>query len=71
MSAISDFSVRQNKANERIDAALVDVADDIKRLTDAVSNGTLSAADQAVLDAQAAKSEQIAAVAEALAAQTV
>jgi predicted nucleic acid-binding Zn-ribbon protein len=55
MSAISDFADKQNEFNTRIDNAITDLQGDVKNLTDQItalqnSAGTITPADQALLD---------------------
>jgi predicted nucleic acid-binding Zn-ribbon protein len=55
MSAISDFTDKQNAFNNRIDTAITDLQGDVKSLTDQItalqnSAGTITPEDQALLD---------------------
>lgn len=65
MSAISDFAAKQNAHNDKIDAAVAGLQGDIKFMQDQIaklqaSGGTLSAEDQATLDALDARGQAIA-----------
>src|ERR1035437_568445 len=55
MSAISDFASAQTAFQDRMDTAVTDLQGDVKNLTDQIaalqaSNGTITPADQALLD---------------------
>lgn len=75
MSAISDFAVKQEAFNDRVDTAITGVIGDIKALNDLVEKlqttpGPISAEDQASLDALEVRGDAIAAKLEALDALT-
>jgi cob(I)alamin adenosyltransferase len=65
MSAISDFVTKQNAVNDQIDAAVTGLTSDIKNLSDQItqlqnSPGTITPADQALLDGIEARTKTIA-----------
>lgn len=75
MSVISDFAVKQNAFNDRVDAAVTGLQGDIQALNDKItelqnSPGTITPEDQASLDAIQTRAEGIAAKLEALDALT-
>lgn len=75
MSAISDFATKQNAFNDRVDAAVTGLTDDVKVLNDKITElqnnpGPITPEDQALLDAIEARSAAIAAKLEALDALT-
>lgn len=75
MSAISEFAVRQNQFNDRIDNAVTSIQGDVKFLSDKItemqnSPGPISPEDQASLDALQARSAALADKIEALDALT-
>jgi hypothetical protein len=68
MSAISDAVATLNASDDRIAASITAVAADIAKLV--AGQGTVTPADQALLDAIVARNESIALRLEALDAQT-
>jgi len=65
MSAISDFATAQNAHNDQIDTAVTGLSDDVKNLASQItalqnSAGTITAADQALLDGIEARTKAIA-----------
>lgn len=75
MSAISDFAAKQKTFNDRMDTAVTDLQGDVKFLTDKIaelqaSQGTITPADQALLDEIEARSSAIADKLDALDALT-
>lgn len=75
MSAITDFAAKQKEFNDRQDAAVQGLTDDVKFLNDkltAIQNspGTLSPEDQAALDEALARTEALTTTLEALDSQT-
>jgi len=55
MSAISDFAAKQNAFEDELDTAVADITNEIKTLNDLVASlqnsaGTVTPADQALLD---------------------
>jgi hypothetical protein len=75
MSAISDFAVKQNAFNDRIDASITGVRADVTGLNDLIlrlqnSPGPISPEDQASLDSLQVRGEAITAKLEALDALT-
>lgn len=75
MSAISDFAAKQNEFNNRQDAAIQGLTDDIKVLNDKITElqntaGQITPEDQALLDAIQARAEAATAKLEALDALT-
>jgi|GEM_PF-6830018 len=75
MSAISDFADKMKAHNDKVDAAVAGLQGDVKNLNDQIaalqaSQGQISAADQALLDAIEAKAGDVAAKLDALDALT-
>ena len=75
MSAISEFAAKQNAFNDRVDAAVTGLTEDVQTLNDKIvelqnTPGTITPEDQALLDAIQARSEGIATKLEALDALT-
>ncbi len=75
MSAISDFAAKQNAFNDRMDAAITDLQGDVKTLNDEIaalqaSPGTITPADQALLDGLQTRASGIADKLDALDALT-
>lgn len=75
MSAISDFATKQNAFNDRVDAAVTGLTEDVQTLNDKItelqnSPGGITPEDQALLDAIEARSASIATKLEALDALT-
>ena len=75
MSAISDFATAQNAFQDRMDTAVSDLQGDVKNLTDQIaalqnSTGTITPADQALLDGIQARSKSVADKLDALDALT-
>lgn len=75
MSAISDFAAKQTAFNDRIDTAVTGLTGDVHALKDEIlklqnSPGSITAEDQALLDAIQARSNSIATKLEALDAET-
>lgn len=75
MSAISEFSAKQNAHNDRVDAAINGVATDVKFLQDTIEKlqgtpGAITPEDQALLDQLEARADATAAKLEALDALT-
>jgi hypothetical protein len=75
MSAISDFSVKQNAFNDRMDTAIEGIKGDVKTLNDKIealqnSAGQITPEDQALLDAIEARGDAITSKLEALDALT-
>lgn len=75
MSAISEFAARQTAFNDRQDAAVQGISDDVAELKAEIeklqnTQGTITAEDQALLDSIQARSEAIATKLEALDALT-
>lgn len=71
MSSISDFAVKQNAFNDRLDTAVTDLQGDVQTLNDLIttlqnSAGAISPEDQASLDAIQARTEAITTKLEAL-----
>lgn len=65
MSAVSEFSVKQNAFNDRMDAAVAGLESDVKSLNDTITKlqntaGAITPEDQALLDAIQSRSEGIA-----------
>ena len=65
MSAISDFATAQNAFQNRMDTAVSDLQGDVKNLTDQIaalqaSTGTITPADQALLDGVQARAKSVA-----------
>lgn len=71
MSAISDFAAKQNAFNDRVDTAVAGITSDVDALTAKIvelqnTSGSITAEDQALLDAIQARSEAVATKLEAL-----
>jgi hypothetical protein len=65
MSAISDFAAKVSAFNDQIDTAIAGLQGDVKNLTDQIaalqaSTGTITAADQALLDGIQTRAQGIA-----------
>lgn len=65
MSAISDFATAQSAFQDRMDAAVTGLQGDVKNLTDQIaalqaSTGTITPADQALLDGIQARAKSVA-----------
>ena len=65
MSAISDFATAQNAFQDRMDTAVSGLQGDVKNLTDQIaalqnSTGTITPADQALLDGIQARAKSVA-----------
>jgi len=75
MSAISDFAAKLAAFNDRMDKAIADLVDDVKNLNDQIaalqaSTGTITPADQALLDGITARASGVADKLDALDALT-
>ena len=75
MSAISDFAAAQTKFQDRMDTAVTDLRGDVKNLNDQIaalqaSPGTITPADQALLDGIQTRASTIADKLDALDALT-
>lgn len=75
MSKIADFAAAMSAFNDRVDAAITDLQGDVKSLNDQItalqnSAGTVTAEDQALLDALQARASSIADKLDALDALT-
>ena len=75
MATIADFSAAMTAFNDRIDVAVTDLQGDVKSLNDKItelqnSNGVITPADQALLDAIQARASGVATKLEALDALT-
>ena|ERR1700675_4793144 len=64
LSAISEFATKQNAFNDTIDAAIAGLTEDVQNLNDQIASlqasaGTITPADQALLDGITARAQTV------------